>query len=178
MVVKTIVVSNLFSFEYEGSNPSLPTIKYKKTCILFFTTHTNKTLPKGEKIKFSTNKEKGNAGLGIAIAYYSTNGYTVSIPLNDTQDYDLVVDKNSCLKKVQVKATSCKTKYNKYQVALKSCGGTLGKTYKTIIDTDIDELFIVTDAMDIFIIPIKEVVNKSTINLCEKYEKFRIKYNV
>ena len=30
----------------------------------------------------------------------------------------------------------------------------------------------------IFIIPIKEVVNKSTINLCEKYEKFRIKYNV
>lgn len=129
-------------------------------------------------MKFSTNKEKGNAGLGIAIAYYSANGYTVSIPLNDTQDYDLIVDKNSCLKKVQVKATSCKTKYNKYQVALKSCGGTLGKTYKTIIDTDIDELFIVTDAMDIFIIPIKEVVNKSTINLCEKYEKFRIKYNV
>ena len=129
-------------------------------------------------MKFSTNKEKGNAGLGIAIAYYSTNGYTVSIPLNDTQDYDLVVDKNSCLKKVQVKATSCKIKYNKYQVALKSCGGTKGKTYKTIIDTDIDELFIVTDAMDIFIIPIKEVVNKSTINLCEKYEKFRIKYNV
>ena len=76
------------------------------------------------------------------------------------------------------KKRSCKTKYNKYQVALKSCGGTLGKTYKTIIDTDIDELFIVTDAMDIFIIPIKEVVNKSTINLCEKYEKFRIKYNV
>ena len=114
-------------------------------------------------MKFSTNKEKGNAGLGIAIAYYSTNGYTVSIPLNDTQDYDLVVDKNSCLKKVQVKATSCKTKYNKYQVALKSCGGTLGKTYKTIIDTDIDELFIVTDAMDIFIIPIK-IITKLIIN--------------
>ena len=51
MVVKTIVVRNLFSFEYEGSNPSLPTIKYKKTCILFFTTHTNKNLPKGEKMK-------------------------------------------------------------------------------------------------------------------------------
>jgi len=27
MVVKTIVVRNLFSFEYDGSNPSLPTIK-------------------------------------------------------------------------------------------------------------------------------------------------------
>ena len=44
---------------------------------------------------FKSNKEKGNAGLGIALAYYSTNGYTVSIPLNDTQDYDLIVDKNN-----------------------------------------------------------------------------------
>ncbi len=59
---------------------------------------------------FNSNKEKGNTGLGIAIAYCA-NGYTVSIPLNDTQDYDLIVDKNNILKKVQVKATSCKTKY-------------------------------------------------------------------
>ena len=35
---------------------------------------------------FETNKQKGNTGLGMAIAYFSTNGYTVSIPLNDTQD--------------------------------------------------------------------------------------------
>lgn len=41
-------------------------------------------------MNFNTNKEKGISGLGIAIAYFSTNGYTVSIPLNDTQDYDLV----------------------------------------------------------------------------------------
>ena len=124
---------------------------------------------------FKSNKEKGNAGLGIAIAYYSTNGYTVSIPLNDTQDYDLIVDKNNFLKKVQVKATSCKTKYNKYQVALKSCGGTKGETYKTIIDTKIDEVFIVTDTMEMFIIPIEEIKNKTTLNLCEKYEKNRVK---
>ena len=73
-------------------------------------------------MRFNTNKEKGNTGLGIAIAYYTSNGYTVSIPLNDTQDYDLIVDKNSDLKKVQVKATSCKTKFGNYQVSLKSCG--------------------------------------------------------
>lgn len=124
---------------------------------------------------FKSNKEKGNAGLGIAIAYYSTNGYTVSISLNDTQDYDLIVDKNNVLKKVQVKATSCKTKYNKYQVALKSCGGTKGETYKTIIDTKIDEVFIVTDTMEMFIMPIEEIKNKTTLNLCEKYEKNRVK---
>ena len=33
-----------------------------------------------------TNKQRGNCGLGIAIGYFSTNGYTVSIPLNDTQE--------------------------------------------------------------------------------------------
>lgn len=123
---------------------------------------------------FKSNKEKENSGLGIAIAYYSTSGYIVSITLNDTQDYDLIVDKNNILKKVQVKATSCKTRYNKYQVALKSCGGTKGKTYKTIINTNIDEVFIVTDSMDIFIIPIEKIKNKSTLNLCDKYEKYRI----
>ena len=29
---------------------------------------------------FDTNKEKGNSGLGMAIAYYSCNGYIVSVP--------------------------------------------------------------------------------------------------
>lgn len=31
-----------------------------------------------------TNKDKGRAGLSLAIAYYGTQGYTVSLPLNDT----------------------------------------------------------------------------------------------
>ena len=125
-------------------------------------------------MKFNSNKEKGNTGLGIAIAYYSANGYTVSIPLNDTQDYDFIVDKDNILKKIQVKATSCKTKYNKYQVALKSCGGTKGGTYKTVVDTNIDELFIVTDSLELFRIPIEVIKNKATLNLCEKYEKYKI----
>ena len=56
-------------------------------------------------MKFNTNKEKENTGLGIAIAYYTANGYIVSVPLNDTQDYDLIVDKNNKIFKVQVKAT-------------------------------------------------------------------------
>lgn len=73
-------------------------------------------------MNFKTNKDKGNTGLGIAIAYYTSNGYTVSIPLNDTQDYDLIVDKDKELKKIQVKSTGCKTKYGNYQVSLRSFG--------------------------------------------------------
>lgn len=126
-------------------------------------------------MKFTSNKEKGNTGLGIAIAYYTSNGYTVSIPLNDTQDYDLIVDKDNNLKKVQVKSTSCKTKYNSYQVSLKSCGGTKGVTYKTVIDTKVDEIFIVTDYIDIYVIPTNEIENRGTINLCSKYQKYKVK---
>ena len=125
-------------------------------------------------MKFKTNKEKGNTSLGIAIAYYASNGYTVSIPLNDTQDYDLIVDKENLIKRVQVKSTGCKTKYGNYQVALKSCGGTKGATYKTLIETNIDELFIVTQDLGMYVLPIGETQNKSTLNICSKYEKYRV----
>ena len=121
-----------------------------------------------------TNKQRGNCGLGIAIGYFSTNGYTVSIPLNDTQDYDLLIDKDNQIKRVQVKYTSCKTKYGNYQVALKSCGGTKGTTYKTLIDTNVDYLFVATDQLGMYLMPIEEINNKSTLNLCDKYKKYRL----
>lgn len=125
-------------------------------------------------MNFATNKEKGNTSLAIAIAYYASNGYTVSIPLNDTQDYDLLVDKNNVIKRVQVKSTGCITKYGNYQLALKSCGGTNGSTYKTVIETNIDELFALTEDLKMYIIPKEKINNKSTLNLCNKYEKYRV----
>lgn len=33
---------------------------------------------------FDSNKDRGRAGLSLAVAYFGTNGYTVSIPMNDT----------------------------------------------------------------------------------------------
>ena len=125
-------------------------------------------------MNFKTNKEKGNSGLGMAVAYFTTNGYTISIPLNDTQDYDLVVEKNGELKTVQVKSTGCKTKNNNYQVALKSCGGTKGKTYKTLIETKIDYIFILDKDKNMYLIPKTEINNRSTLNLCHKYEKYKV----
>ena len=107
-------------------------------------------------MKFNSNKEKGNSGLGIAIAYFTTNGYTVSIPLNDTQDYDLIAEQGGSLKTIQVKSTSCKNKNGTFQVALKSCGGTKGKTYKTFID------------------PKEKIKNKSNLNLCSKYFEYKV----
>lgn len=125
-------------------------------------------------MNFKTNKEKGNSSLGIAIAYFAANGYVVSIPLNDTQDYDLVIEKDNHYYGVQVKATACKTKYGVYQVALKSCGGTKGTTYKTVVDTNVDYIFVVTDKMDMYLIPKREINNRSTLNLCDKYDMYKV----
>ena len=125
-------------------------------------------------MKFNSNKEKGNSGLGMAIAYFSTTGYVVSIPLNDTQDYDLIVEKDNKLKKVQVKSTGCIGKSGNYQVAMKSCGGTRGKTYKTIIETNIDLVFILTEKKEIYLIPKENIKSVSTLSLCDKYNEFRV----
>ena len=121
---------------------------------------------------FKSNKEIGNSSLGVAIAYFSCNGYIVSIPLNDTQDYDLIVEKNNILSRVQVKGTSFKTKYGVYQVALKSTGGTRGSFYKTVVDTKVELLFVVTGDLAKYLIPIEFIKNKYTLNLGNEYNKY------
>ena len=35
------------------------------------------------------SKKQGDIGLGIAIGWFATQGYTVCVPLTDSQDYDL-----------------------------------------------------------------------------------------
>ncbi|MBE6158343.1 MAG: hypothetical protein E7159_00785 [Firmicutes bacterium] len=121
-----------------------------------------------------TNKQIGNAALGTAIGYFTNEGYTVSIPLNDTQDYDLIVDIEGKLHKVQVKGTTFKTKYDVYQVSLKSSGGTKGKIYKTIKDTDVDLTFVACEDGQMFLIPKEALNNTSTLNLGKEYLEYRL----
>ena len=126
-------------------------------------------------MSFNTNKNIGNSSLGIAIAYFTNHNYIVSIPLNDTQDYDLIVEKENNLFKVQVKGTSFKTKYDIFQVALKSSGGSKGKFYKTVIDTNIDYLFVVTKNFDMYLIPKNVLLNKYTLNLGNNFKQYSVK---
>lgn len=106
---------------------------------------------------FNTNKEKGRAGMSAAIAYFGMNGYTVSIPLNDTQDYDLVIEKDGIFQKVQCKATGSTD--GKIDFRLKS-----GKTHSTLgnlIETNIDILFCLNQNKTMFVIPFEDILNSS-----------------
>lgn len=117
---------------------------------------------------FDTNKNKGRAGMAIAIAYFGANGYTVSIPLNDTQDYDLIVDKDGLLSRVTVKATGHKTGEDSYECSLKSCGGTNGGIYGNVLSSSADLLFALREDGLMYLIPIKEITTKSVIKLVSK----------
>ncbi len=110
---------------------------------------------------FETNRDKGRAGMAMAIAYFGANGYTVSIPLNDTQWYDLIVEKDGEFKTVQCKATGSADN----SVSIKSAGGTKGAVYDTLLNHPVDYLFCLDGNLNMYVIPVQDLkefgVNKS-----------------
>lgn len=123
-------------------------------------------------------KEQGNIGLGLAIQYFTQNLYTVSLPLNDSQDYDLIVeDKDGILKKVQVKTSTQLTKNNTYHVNLRVLGGNAKQNYVHKKGNEIvyDLLFILCSNGDRYLIPkdvIKDLVNSITVG--KMYKEYKI----
>lgn len=51
-------------------------------------------------MKEVNRKQIGRIGLSMAINYFTINGYTVSLPINDTQWYDLIVEKDGLFESV------------------------------------------------------------------------------
>lgn len=117
---------------------------------------------------------QGNNGLGRAIAFYTNNGIPVMIPLNDTQKYDLVIDKNNQLLRVQVKTTQHMNKDNQYyQVLLKKCGGSSGKVEtKPFDNTTCDLLFILTKDNIMYEIPCNIINVKTALTLTPAWDKY------
>ena len=111
-----------------------------------------------------TNKDKGRVGLSLAIAYFGTNGYTVSLPLNDTQWYDLIIEKDNKFETVQCKCTTTEDS----TVELVSKGGTRGIKYDSILEHPLDWMFCVNKNGLMWLIPvsaIREAGNKKAIKL-------------
>lgn len=104
---------------------------------------------------FETNQDKGRAGMSMAIAYFGANGYTVSIPLNDTQWYDLIVEKNGVFSTVQCKATGSADN----TISLRSTGGTKGIDYDNVLNHPVDFLFCLDKEMHMYVIPVEEMKN-------------------
>lgn len=117
---------------------------------------------------------QGNAGLGMAIAYYTQHCIPVMIPLNDTQKYDLVVDFDGDLKRVSVKTTQRLNDSAKhFVVQLKNSGGSSGKSkIRNFNNKDCDILFVLTKNHTMYQIPSEEIKVHTSLVLTEEYDKY------
>lgn len=111
-----------------------------------------------------TRKQTGRIGLSMAINYFTIQGYTVSLPMNDTQWYDLIIEKDGIFETVQCKATETEDD----SIDFRSTGGTKGKEYDNIQNyrDKLTYVFCVNKDRNMWLIPIKDLdVNKRSIRL-------------
>lgn len=99
-------------------------------------------------------KELGRLGLSYAITYFTKQGYTVSVPLNDTQWYDLIIEQNGIFKTVQCKATATLDG----TIDLRCTGGTCGSVYDMTTNHPIDILFCVDRDFNLFAIQMNDLL--------------------
>lgn len=113
------------------------------------------------------SRKQGDVGTGYAITYFLTNGYTVSIPMSDSQTYDLVVEKGGKFKRVQCKTSFKKNKHGIYQVELRTVSNTRGKQFEIRKPSkkNFDLLFVTDGDGKMYLIPSLEVDGSNCISL-------------
>ena len=112
--------------------------------------------------------------MGDAIAYLSRIG-TVSIPLTDSQDYDLIAEIDDRLYKVQVKTTQYKSKYGIYKANLSVKGGNRSfNTIKKFDNTKVDYVYVMTSEGKSYFIPTSSIVAKGQLSLSKENDKYLI----
>jgi hypothetical protein len=119
-------------------------------------------------------KKIGDIGLGAAIAFFTSKGFTVCLPLTDSQDYDLIIDIGTNLNRCQVKYTSFKRYSKSYIINVTVKGGnrtSLKQKIKKLNPEKVDSVFVCTPNK-LYWIPVSALEGKSCITLSEKYEQF------
>ncbi len=121
-------------------------------------------------------KKQGDIGLGVAIGWFASKGYTVSLPLTDSQDYDLVVDIQDKLCRIQIKTTSF-VRGDNFYVSLSVKGGnrSFAGKIKNFDKTKVDYIFILTSKNEKYLIPACDIDAVSGISLYTKYEKYIVR---
>jgi PD-(D/E)XK endonuclease len=118
-------------------------------------------------------KIQGNVGIGQAIAYFTSLNFIVSVPLTDSQKYDLIVDDGK-LWRVQVK-TSRYRQYKAFLVQLKQSGGTRKAATSTRFDPkSCDLVFVYCSDGSRYLIPSAAVTTTTTLSLGPKYQEYRL----
>lgn len=121
------------------------------------------------------SNQKGNIALGKAISYFTEENYIVSLPLNDSQCYDLIIEKEGKLQMVQVKYTSQIVNSGKYFCKLQTKNQ--DKVFYTLKDTYCDLLYCYCSNGDEYLVPIKDIINETHLTLTIEYKINNIQQN-
>jgi hypothetical protein len=122
-------------------------------------------------------REQGLIGLTDAIAWFGSHGWSVCLPLIDSQPYDLVVDSGAGagLQRVQVKTTTCRNRSGRYVVQLVTSGGNQSfHTKKAFEPRSSDLLYVLTDDGERYLIPTAAISARSGLTLGAKVAAYRI----
>ena len=128
---------------------------------------------------FKNSKKQGDAGLGQAIAYFTMQGYEVALPLTDSADWDLIIEVEGELKRVQVKTSSqlAETGTMMFNCDVKGGNQSFNKPPKTIQDQKWDLLFLhhlITGKQAL--IPKEILTTKGQVNLGSSQCKYKEYY--
>lgn len=123
-------------------------------------------------LKQKNTKKQGDVGIGDAIAYFTGEGYTVSIPLTDSQSYDLLVDMNGSIKKIQVKTSTVKENSGSYTVGLRGVN-TRGRLLKKFDKSLVDYVFVLTEESR-YLIPANTIKARWEMCVGESTKQFRV----
>lgn len=111
-------------------------------------------------------KKQGDVGLGKAISFYTGLGWTVSLPLTDSQDYDLIVDTGEKLERVQVKTT----KNREFPLRVMGGNRSWSGVVKKFDNSKVERLFLYRLNGECYDVSTKGLKNKNGIVPKEEYK--------
>ena len=118
---------------------------------------------------------QGNLGLGKAIEYFTSQGITVALPLNDTQKYDLIADFDGGLQRISVKTTRSTKNGTSFGVQLRNTGGSSGNWKGRPFDKDsCDYVFVYTINEECYLIPTEIIEAVNSITVGSKYKDYLV----
>jgi hypothetical protein len=134
-------------------------------------THLAKADRRGADTIWRANpRQQGLIGLTDAIAWFGRQGWSVCLPLIDSQPYDLIVDDGGRLHRVQVKTTTQRSSTGHYRVQLCTRGGNRSfHTTKYFDPTSCDLLYVLTDDGSRYVIPTGAIEPRTALVLNDRF---------
>jgi PD-(D/E)XK endonuclease len=128
-------------------------------------------------VQVSRKTWQGDVGVATAILHYSRQtGTTVSVPTTEHCRYDLIIEDDRGLSRVQVKTSSFNARSGVYEVQLRTNGAnytTKNRSVK-ISCNEVDLVFILTGNGHAYEVPSKRLEGMTTVSMSKGWLKFKV----